>query len=76
MMCKRINLLFLHLCVKSELEEQRSQKVVTVKSIEFDLLLLVSLLLTEFLKPSDFGEISTRKKEETKFRHGNLTAHH
>ena len=41
--CNRINLLFLHLCVKSELEELRSHKVVTVKSIEFDLLLLVSL---------------------------------
>ena len=36
-------MLFLHLCIKSELEEQRSHKVVTVKSIEFDLLLLVSL---------------------------------
>ena len=42
-LCNRINLLFLHLCVKSELEEQRSHKVVTVMSIEFDLLLLVSL---------------------------------
>ena len=41
--CNGINLLFLHLCVKSELEEQRSHKVVTVKSIEFDLLVLVSL---------------------------------
>ena len=39
----QINLLFLHLCVKSELEEQRGRKVVTVMSIEFDLLLLVSL---------------------------------
>ena len=36
-------MLFLHLCVKSELEEQRSHKFVTVMSIEFDLLLLVSL---------------------------------
>ena len=34
---------FLRLCVKLELEEQRSHKVVTVMSIEFDLLLLVSL---------------------------------
>ena len=41
--CNRISLLFLHLCVKSELEEQRRHKVVTVMSIEFDLLLLVSL---------------------------------
>ena len=40
----RINLFFLHLCLKWKLEEQRSHKVVTVKSIEFDLLLLVSLL--------------------------------
>ena len=35
--CNRINLLFLHLCVKSKLEEQRGHKVVTVMSIEFDL---------------------------------------
>ena len=38
-----MNLIFLHLCVKLELEEQQSQTVVTVMSIEFDLLLLVSL---------------------------------
>ena len=38
-----MNLLFLHLCVKSELEEQQCHKVVTIKSIEFDHLLLVSL---------------------------------
>ena len=31
------------MCVKSELEEQRSHKAVTVMSIEIDLLLLVSL---------------------------------
>ena len=43
MICNQIILLFLHFCVKLELEEQRSHKVVTVKSIEFDLLLLVSL---------------------------------
>ena len=35
--------MFLHLFVKSEIEEQRSHKVVTAISIEFDLLLLVSL---------------------------------
>ena len=44
MMCNQVNLLFLHLCLKSEPEEQRSHKVVTVMSIEIDLLLLVSLL--------------------------------
>ena len=38
-----MKLLFLIFCIKSELEEQRGHKVVTVKSIEFDLLLLVSL---------------------------------
>ena len=43
--CNLINLLFLHLCVKLELEEKQSHKVVTVMSIEFDLLLLVSLQL-------------------------------
>ena len=37
-MCNRINLLFFHLCVKSELEKQRSHKVVTVMLIDFDLL--------------------------------------
>ena len=47
MLCNRIDLLFLHFCVKSELEEQRSHKVVTVMSIEFDLL-LVSLQYTDF----------------------------
>ena len=41
--CNQINLLFLLLCVKSELEEQRGHKVLTVMPIEFDLLLLVSL---------------------------------
>ena len=40
--CYGINLLFLHFCVKSELEEQRGLKVVIVISIEFDLFLLVS----------------------------------
>ena len=44
MICNQVNLLFLHLCLKSEPEEQRSHKVVTVMSIEIDLLLLVSLL--------------------------------
>ena len=39
----QINLRFLHLRIKPELEEQRCHKVVTVMSIEFDLLLLVSL---------------------------------
>ena len=42
-LCNRLNLLFLLLCVKSELEEQWGHKVLTVMSIEFDLLLLVSL---------------------------------
>ena len=37
------NLLYLLLCVKSELEEQRGHKVLTVMPTEFDLLLLVSL---------------------------------
>ena len=39
--CNRINLL--RLCVKLELKVQRSHKVETVMSIEFDLLLQVSL---------------------------------
>ena len=39
----QINLLFLHLCVKLELEEPRCHKVLIVMSIEFDLPLLVSL---------------------------------
>ena len=43
MICNRINLLFLRLCVKLELMEQRSHKVETVMSIEFDIFLLVSL---------------------------------
>ena len=46
--CNRINLFFLH--VKSELEEQRSHKVVTVLSIKFDLLLLVSLQCLKNIK--------------------------
>ena len=40
-------MLFLQLCVKSELEEQRSHKVVTVMSIEFDPLLL-QLVCSDF----------------------------
>ena len=43
MICNHINLHLLHLCVKSELEEQRSHKVVTV------ILLLVSLQCFYFL---------------------------
>ena len=43
MLCKRINLLYLLLCLKLELEDQRGHKVLTVMPIEFDLLLLVSL---------------------------------
>ena len=43
--CNRINLLFLHLCVKSKLEEQWGHKVLTVMSIEFALRFLVSLQL-------------------------------
>ena len=38
------------MCIKSELEKQRSHKVVTVMSIEFYLLLLVSLQCIEYLK--------------------------
>ena len=34
----RINFLFLIVCIKSELEKQRSHKVVTVMLIDFDLL--------------------------------------
>ena len=34
--------------IKSELKEQRSHKAVTVMSIEFDLLLLVSLQLSTY----------------------------
>ena len=43
MICNQVNLLFLYLRLKSELEEQRSHKVVTTMSIEFDLRLLGSL---------------------------------
>ena len=41
--CNWINWFFLHLCEKSDIDEQRGHKVVTVMSIEFDLLLLVKL---------------------------------
>ena len=50
----RIKLLFLHLCVKSEVEEQRSHKVVTVMSIEFYPLPQVLLGKSNYFNPIVF----------------------
>ena len=66
LICNRINLLFLHLCVKSELEEQRSHKVVTVMSIEFDLFLLECAVRNQNIKKNikNFCQVKNVLTEE------------